>query len=247
MKHTALAAIGLMFLGQSAAASSTWSMIGFSTTPQDAPAVIAAADKLMGSPAGKEFPGRLLLQVSLADGDNPATHSFVPIYKSTADREAFVQKLQADPAWPVFQASMTKLSKPVSTVLFRTMKSWGDVNDTDVIWQGHAFAVKDPAGFLAALDKFMASDAGKKFPGQLFLSAVIAGGITPTTHMVSVGFASETEMAAWSESLEGNADWATYLETSRKSAEHLGADLSRTAKTWGKTSLKDATAGSSGK
>lgn len=247
MKRIGLAAIGLIFVSQTAAASPTWSAISITTTPQNAPAVLAATDKLMSSPAGKEFPGKLLLQVSLADGANPATHSFIPIYKSTADREAFVQKLQADPAWPVFQASLTKLSQPVSTVLNGTMKSWGDVNDTDGVWQGHAFAVKDPAAFLAALDKFMASETGKRFPGQVHLSQVIAGGITPVTHMISVGFASEVEMAAWSDSLVGNADWTAYLDASRASAEYLGASLSRTLKSWGKAPMKELTAGSSSK
>ncbi len=247
MNRIGVAAIGLVFIGQAAAASPTWSAISITTTPQNAPAVIAAADKLMSSPAGKEFPGRLLLQASLADGADPATHSFVPIYKSTADREAFGKKLQADPAWPVFQAAMTKLSQPVSTVLHRTMKRWGVVDDTDVIWQGHAFAVKDPAALLAALDKLMASDTGKKFPGQVYLSVVTAGGITPVTHVISVGFASEVEMSDWNDSLDGNADWKAYLDASRASSEYLGNTLSRTVKSWGKASMKDVTEGAGSK
>ena len=247
MNRIGLAAIGLMFVSQGATALPTWSAISITTTPQNAPAVLAATDKLMSSPAGKEFPGRLLLQVVLADGSDPATHTFIPIYKSTADREAFVQKLQADPAWPVFQAALAKLSQPVSTVLYGTVKSWGDVNDTDAVWQGHAFTVKDPAAFLAALDKLMTSETGKKFPGQVYLSSVIAGGITPVTHLISVGFASEVEMAAWNDSLVGNADWKAYLDASRASADFLGSDLSRTLKAWGKTPMKDVTAGTSTK
>ena len=39
------------------------------------------------------FPGKLLLQANVADGGNPATHTFVPIYKSAAEREKFVQSL----------------------------------------------------------------------------------------------------------------------------------------------------------
>lgn len=247
MKRIGLAAIGLVLISQAAAASPTWSAISIMTTPQNAPAVLAAADKLMSSPAGQEFPGRMLLQASVADGANPGTHTFVPIYKSTADREAFVQKLQADPAWPLFQATMTKLSQPASTVLYGTIKSWGDINDTDVVWHGHAFAVKDPAAFLAALDTLMASNTGKKFPGQVHLSQVIAGGITPVTHTISVGFASEVEMAAWNDSLVGNADWTAYDSASRASSQYLGGSLSRTLKSWGKAPMKDVTAGASSK
>ena len=191
----------------------------------------------MSSAAGKEFPGKLLLQAEVADGSDPATHSFIPIYKTDAEREAFVQKLQADPAWNVFLGEMSKLTQPVSTVLYRTMKSWGDFAETDHVWMGHAFKVNDPAAFLAALDKFRASPTGKKFPGQVYLSAVVAGGITPVTHLISVGYASEVEMAAWTATRDASADWAAYLKESRKAAEYLGGNLSRDLKSWGPATL----------
>jgi hypothetical protein len=204
--------------------------------------VIAAADKLMTSAAGKEFPGRLILQVHVADGANPATHSFVPIYKSAAEREVFVEKLQADPAWEDFTATMTKLTQPVSQTLHRTVKSWGEVVDTDHVWAAYAFDVRDPAAFVAALDKLLASATGKKFPGQIHLSGIIAGGITPVSHVISVGFASEAEMETWNDSLDGSADWKAYTDAANKSAEYLGGNLARDLKSWGPASLQDLTA-----
>jgi len=239
MKLIGLALMGLLFLGQGAAASPTWSAIGVTTTPQDVPQVIAATDKLMNSEVGKQFPGRLLLQVHVADGSNPATHSFVPLYKSAADREAFVQKLQADPAWADFQATMARISQPVGQVIFRTLKSWGEVVDTDHVWMSYAFAVSDPPAVLAALDKLMASETGKKFPGQVHLEGVVAGGISSVTHSIVVGYASEAEMETWVDSLAGNADWAAYLEALRASAQLLGANMIRDVKAWGSVSLGD--------
>ena len=239
MKHAGLAAIGLLLFGHAAAAQPTWSAISFSTTPQNLPLVQAAADTVMNSAAGKEFPGKLLLQAEVADGADPATNSFVPIYKTAAQREAFVQKLQADPAWSNFLAEMTKLSQPVSTVLYRTVKSWGEIVDTDHVWMGHAFQVSDGSAFLAALDKLMASPTGKKFPGQVYLSVVVAGGITPVTHLISVGYASEAEMETWTATRDTSADWDAYLKASRKVAEYLGGNLSRDLKWWGPATLSD--------
>lgn len=232
MKRIGLATIGLLACSQMASAQ-TWSSISFTTTPENAPQVLAAADALMGSAVGKEFPGKLLLDVQLADGADPATHSFVPIYKSSAEREAFVKKLQADPAWTQFQSAMTKLSQPASTILYHTVKSWGELADTDHVWMGHSFAVKDVSAFTAALDKLMASPTGKKFPGQVYLSQVVAGGITPVTHMISVGYDSEAEMEAWTATRDTSADWAAYLKTSRNAADYLGGSLSRDLKVWG--------------
>lgn len=228
-------------LGRAAAAQPTWSAISISATPANVPQVSAATDTLMSSAAGKEFPGKLLLQVHVADGSSPATHSFIPIYKTAAQREAFVQKLQADPAWNDFLAAMTKLSQPVSTVLYRTVKSWGEIEDTDHVWMGYAFHVSDEPAFQAALEKLLASPTGKKFPGQVYLSEVVAGGITPVTHVISVGYASEAEMETWNAGLDGSVDWATYLKASRKAAEYLGGSLSRDLKSWGPATLSSLT------
>jgi len=239
MKTIGLALVGLLFLGQAAAASPTWSAIGFTTTPENAPKVIKATDKLMDSEIMKEFPGLLLLQVHVADGDNPATHSFVPLYKSAADREALAQKLMGDDAWKDFQERMTELTEPVSNVMYVTLKSWGEIVDTDHVWMVYPFAVSDPPALLAALEKFMASKTGKKFPGQVHLEGIIAGGMSPVTHSIGVGYASEAEMETWRDSLAGNADWAAYLKASRASAQLLGASMIRDIKSWGSLSLKD--------
>ena len=83
----------------------------------------------------------------------------------------------------------------------------------------------------------MASPTGKKFPGQVYLSAVVAGGITPVTHLISAGYDSEAEMEAWTATRDASADWATYLKASRKAAEYLGSSLSRDLKSWGPATL----------
>jgi hypothetical protein len=213
MRCIAFVAIGLLFLAHSAAAAS-WSVISFTTTPQNAPQVLAAGDKLMSSAAGKTFPGQL----------------------------TFVQKLQADPAWATFLATVTKLTEPVSTVMYQTIKSWGDVQDSDTVWMTHAFNVSNPAGFLAALETFRASPTGQSFKGQVHVSAVVAGGLSPVSHVISVGYASEAEMEAWGNTRTPSKDWAAYIEASRATAEYLGGSLGRNLKTWGPAPLSDLTA-----
>jgi len=242
MKRIALATLGLFFLSQAAAAAPSWSVISFATRQQDIPRILAATDELMSTATGKEFPGKLLLQAHVADGANPATHSFVPIYKTAAQREAFVHKLRADPAWKDFLEVFTELTQPVSQVLYRKVESWGDIADTDPVWVSHAFVVSDPAAFLAAFDELMASPTGKKFPGQVHLSGVSAGGITPVTHVVSVGYASEAEREAWIQTRSGSAAWATYIEATKASSRLLGTSLFRNLESWGSTTLSDIVA-----
>jgi len=237
----ATTAILFLFSSQVAFAVPSWVQISFQTTPTSAPKIAAAADALMASKAGKTFPGKLLLQAMTADGNNPATHSFVPIYRSTAEREDFLPKLQADPAWAEFTAVMSRETQPVSTVLFRNVKSWGDINDTDHVWAAHAFSVSDAPGFLAAVEQFLASKTGKKSPGQVYLSAVVAGGLSPVTHTISVGYASETEMEAWIEVRNASQDWADYQAAAGDKGEYLGTSLARDVKSWGSATLEQIT------
>jgi hypothetical protein len=241
MKKSAQFAIGLLFFTHEAAAQASWSAIGFAAPPQNTPALVAAADKMLASPVGKEFPGQLYLQTSVADGNNPATHAWVPIYESAGQREAWVAKLQASPAWSEFLWTIQQLSEPAGTTLYRTVASWGDINDTDTVWAAHAFRVDDPAAFVAAVEKFLASPTGKKSPGQVHLSAVVAGGITPVTTVISVGYASEAEMEAWIPVRNASTDWTAYVEASDKVAEYLGTSLARTVKRWGTATLRELT------
>jgi hypothetical protein len=63
--------------------------------------------------------------------------------------------------------------------------------------------------------------------------------MSPATHAIVVGYASEAEMETWGDSLAGNADWAAYREASRASAQLLGASMIRDIKSWGSLSLED--------
>jgi hypothetical protein len=240
MKRTACLLGVLLFFSSQAATAATWSIIGFSTAPHNVDEIAAAADTLMKSKTGKSFPGRLFLQVNVADGDNPATHAFVPVYETAAASEDFRAKLQQAPAWKAFQGTMNELTQPVSNVMYRTIERWGDISDDDVVWRIHSFDVEEPAAFRAAIAKFLSSKTGKKFPGQVFLSSVVAGGITPVSHVLSVGYASEAEIEAWEQKIQRSDDWSSYLEESGKAAEYLGNSMIRTLKTWG-ASLDEVT------
>lgn len=242
MKRIGLALIGALLTSQTATAEPVWSTISITATPSNAPKVVAATDKLMSSEIGKTFPGKLLLQLNVADGANPATHTFVPIYKTTAEREAFTKSLQGTPAWTEFQSALEKTTQPGGTVQYQVLKHWGDINDTDSVWMVHSFDVSDPASFLTAVDAFMKSTTGKKFPGQVYLSAVVAGGMTPVSHIISVGYASEAEMAAWHVVRDASADWAAYQKASGPASEYLGGSLARDLDTWGPAPLSQLVA-----
>lgn len=71
-----------------------------------------------------------------------------------------------------------------------------------------------------------------------YLSAVVAGGMSPVTHVISVGYDSEAEMDAWLEVRNASDDWAAYVAASEPLGEYLGASLFRDLKSWGSASLE---------
>lgn len=64
-----------------------------SVLPQDPPKVAMALEEWMEG-AGKGSKGRILLQLHVADGGDPATHSIVLMFPSVAENEAFSNKVQ---------------------------------------------------------------------------------------------------------------------------------------------------------
>ncbi len=231
-----------LLIGHAASAEPYWAQISLQTTVQNTPKVVAAMDKLMSSKVGQTFPGRMLLQSNVADGADPATHTVVPIYKSAADRAAFMSRLLPSKEWTEFQTTLERLGQPGGTMLYRNFLSWGDINDTDSVWMAHAFSVTDPAAFAAAMNAFMNSPTGKKGPGQVYLSGVVAGGISPVSHVVSVGYASTTEMADWLPVRDGSSDWAAFLAAAGRAGTYLGATMAVDVKTYGSMSMKEVVA-----
>jgi len=225
--------VSVLMASQLAFAGPGYQVNGFIVSPSNGPKVLAATDKLQSAPIMKQNKGRLLLLANLADGADPATHSFVILYRSVAEYEAFSAKLQADPAWTEFIDTLSQLGRSAGTLRLQTSRSWGDLSDKDVVWRNFVFNVTNPPAFAATLGRFMQSEIGKKFPGQLHLTALVAGGISPASHGIVVGYESQAEMEKWNESISSDPVWVAFLSELALSSEFLGSNLSRTIKAWG--------------
>ena len=229
-KTTALVAASLLLVSTAATAGSNWQTFSFSTSPENLPRLMVELDKLMSS-ADAELTGTASLMANVAGGST--SHTFISSFESRAAREAWAQRLQASPAWANFAKATSGLIEPGESSRMNFVKSWGQESDKDVFWEIFAFTVADPAAFSTAIDTFLASDTGKKFPGQVYLSAVAAAGISPVTHLISVGYESEGEAETWNESMITTKDWASYQQASSKVSTFAGAFMIRSIKTWG--------------
>lgn len=217
------------------------SVISSAVTPQNIPTVVAAIDKWMASPVGRQYKGRLVLSSHIADGADPATISIVNGYHSDAEAEAFSKLTQNDPAYNELLATVVPISQVTFTGRSVAVKSWGDVNDTDTVWESFLFTVTDPAAVIAATEAWNASAIGKKFPGQTHLAATDSAGMGPVTHFFAVGWASLAEREAFRDANQNDPDWAAYLAAMQKASTFLGSSLSQTVKAWGPATTKSLT------
>ena len=95
MKRSLCALLALGLTSTLAHAGPGWDVTSFSTTPQNAPKLVAAMDEWMAA-GGKDYPGTVVLSVNEADGNDPATHTILVNFASVAENEAFGQKIQSN-------------------------------------------------------------------------------------------------------------------------------------------------------
>lgn len=219
-----------------AGAAPGWDVTSFATSPQDAPKIVAAMDRWM-SGAGADYPGTVTLYANEADGNDPATHTIIVTYPSMAESERYAAGVAADEekseAWAELMAVFTEHATPAQTVRGAFVRSWGEVDPQDSVWMHHMITARDAPAVVAAMDRWMASPTGKRAPAQLHLSRVVAGGVGSPSHVVSIGYASLSELEAWQDSLVENEDYATFLEAAGAASDYHGANLALRVKAWG--------------
>lgn len=213
-----------------------WDVTSFAASPQNAPKLVAAIDEWMAG-AGGSYPGQVALYANEADGNDPATHTIIATFPSVAANEAYGRQIQGDEKMSAEWAKLMGVFSTSTTVVQTTrgtfVKSWGEADPADSVWMHHMITVSDPGAVVAAFDRWMNSATGKRTPGQVHLSGVVAGGLGSPSHIVSIGYASQAEAERWQEELAGNQDYATFLEAVQQVSEYHGANLAVRVKAWG--------------
>ena len=213
----------------------------FTILPQDEAKVVAAYDKYYASSAGQKFKGRVTLQRHIADGTDPSSHSLVVLFHSQAEQEAFANAVQNDPARKELLEAVVPIAHLVLSGRARALREWGDLSDKDKVWTTIDLNITDMAAFNAALDAWLASPTGKKFPGQGHLFAVTAGGVPAPTHAIALGYESFAEQEAYSDALPNDPDFKTFQAALAKCSTRLGAFLAQDVKSWGPANVKSFT------
>jgi hypothetical protein len=108
-------------------------------------------------------------------------------------------------------------------------------------WQSLSFTTtaQNLPRLIAATDKFMASDAGKAFPGTLSLMTAVIDGADPATHSYISSMESLAAREKWTASLEGNADWSALRDAFANLTESGATSRMIFVKHWGESGASD--------
>ena len=210
-----------------------WEAYGLQVAPGDGAAVLAAIESFMATEAGQKVPGAYSLMQATMDGADPTTHSIIWTTDSVAERATYMQSMEGNADWNSFVETLSGLTRGFASYRMAFVKTWGDSLGTDPIWYIHMLSLEDGAAYLKALDELMTSEVGQTFTGWMVLSRVVAGGLTPASHLISVGFETEAEAEDWEARLEASAENAAFTKTTAGTYDYLGSSILTTMKTWG--------------
>lgn len=217
----------------SATAAPGYHVNSFAVMPQNVPTLVAALDKWMATDVAKGFPGRVILNAHVADGADPASHSLVIAYSSMAENEAWLMKAQTSQEYQTLIQSFVSsidTNHPMQTKREAVVNSWGEADPADTILIVHSITTTDAPSVLAALNGWAAS--AKSFPGQLQLTAVIAGGREAGSHSLVIAFRNLAEMETWQAENGGSAARLQLLHSLQGLSDYNGAYLLQRVKMW---------------
>lgn len=180
--------LALALMPQLAKAQAFWIDYSWEVAPKDEKRFMASFEKFRASDTFKQFNGKIWFNVNVADGSDPATHSFATVYDSVEDFEQLSAALADNDDWNRFRKGLDAAGNLISTSTYLHVKGWHDHPKDKSAFMGQVLQVNNPPAYMAALNKMMAANFMKDFPGGLDVWQVLSGGPPGATHLVVYGY-----------------------------------------------------------
>jgi choline dehydrogenase-like flavoprotein len=175
--------------------------------------VVAAMNKFVESPVGKQSTAAVYLNQYIANGADQATHQILVVHPSPQDMDANLARNAVAPGWAKFMSEMSQVSQIESEGVGQILAVGGDLssplltnpNRASIYYQ---LSVTDPAVYASAWSDFTEANADRGIVS--YLSSITAFGSHPATHVVSNQFNSPGE--AITNSPQSYSGWDTFLQ-----------------------------------
>ena len=203
--------LGLFLLAQTAAAATPMGTY-YQVNVTNPAALVAAIDEYAASPTGQKNTARVTLFQIISNGANPATHAISVSYASAEDMDKSRALNFGSKDLAKMQASMAGVMTPVTESMYRatgiTAGSPEAITSEYPVSRFILMDVKDPAKYVAAWSKMMAS-RDSNLPSNI--SQIMAAGTANSSHVVGIYANNMAEMMAGIDANQGNPDWTEFL------------------------------------
>ena len=209
-KRSLLALFTTLLLSQ---ASSAQVFQTYDLIVSDPAGVVAAMNKFVESPVGKQSTASVYLNQYIANGAYQATHQILVVYPSPQEMDANLARNAVAPGWTEFMSEMSQVSQIESEGIGQILAVGGDLssplltnpNRTSIYYQ---LSVTDPTVYASAWSDFTEANADRGIVS--YLSSITAFGSHPATHVVANQFNSPGEAVA--NPPQSYSGWDTFLQ-----------------------------------
>jgi len=146
--------------------------------------VVGAMNKLQASPTGQKSSANVFLFQSIANGENPATHTVLVVHSSPEEMAANMALNLVSSDSVTFQTEVAQAAQMVSSEVGEFLAFGGaqsNITSPNRVGMGYQMSVSDPAAYASAFADLSAMNSDT---GWSVLSSLIADGTNPATHVV---------------------------------------------------------------
>ena len=218
----------------------TWNALEVDVKPGKYEQLQQGLDELMNSPIGKMYPGSVELNWHLNNGENPATHAIVNLFPSMVASNEWGAVFWSPEATSIREKWFDTLNDSADVVRdmsFIQIANWQpEENPQDYPYVEYVpMQTTDTRAVIEALNKFIATDDGKKFPGLVSMHQCNYCGESETNSALIVQFKDVMDLESWYEITTTSDAFAEYLRDAREGADFLGNSLVLVLSTWNNT------------
>ncbi len=229
--------LALCVAPQMANAQAFWIDYGWKVEPQNEKRFATTFAKFRATDTFKKFNGKIWFNVNVADGTDPATHSFATVYESLEDFERLSAELAVSEDWNKFRRGLAAAGELVNTASYMHVKGWGEHPKDKSAFIGQVIQVTNPVGYMGALTKMMGESYMDELPGALDVWQILAGGPPGATHLVVFGYDRFSEGSNFTNKMSSNPQFVGSMMGLGKFRTTLGTVWTSTPAKFGPSQL----------
>lgn len=219
-------------------AQAFWIDHSWQVAPNNEKRFMTAFEEFRKSEIYQQFKGKIWFNVNVADGADPATHSFATVYDSLEEFEELSAQLAVNDDWFKFRRALSAAGNLVTTTTYMHVSGYGHHPKDKSAFVGSIAQVTNPRAYIASLDEMMAANYMADFPGSLDVWQILSGGPPSASHLVVFGYDRFSEGVNYFNKMANNPEFTASFANLSQHRNLLGTIWVNSVGKFGPSDLK---------